>query len=320
MPELPEVETIRRGLQKQIILKKISKISIKKPNLVKHSSKFFRNVLEGNQFSKIERIGKLLIFKLKFSKPKYNQYLIIHLKMTGQLIYCDDKNFVAGGHANSKKEENLFFRGDRNVFCKEGKYTHIVFEFRDKSKLFFNDLRQFGYLKIVNGKELQKIKKGYGIEPGQKNFTFQNFQEKLQKRRMMIKAFLLNQTIISGLGNIYVDESLFSAKIHPQQLTNSLSAKEQKLLFNSIKKIIKLAIENKGTTFSDFVDNSGRRGNFKQKLKVYGRQGKKCLRKHFQKDGTRYYPKIKKIKVVGRGTHFCPVCQRIEDCKKKNIR
>jgi len=324
MPELPEVETIRRGLQKQIVGKTISKIIIKKPNLVKQSGQSFRKELIGKQFGKINRIGKLLIFELTNTEvqPRCSKYLLIHLKMTGQLVYCDDKNFVAGGHANSKKEEEQFMNGKSKTFCKPGRFTHIIFELKQKhrglaaisSKLFFNDLRQFGMLKVVNDKELKKIKSKYGIEPGQPNFTFSNFKKALKNKKTNIKATLLNQSIISGLGNIYVDESLFASKIHPQRPANSLTINEQKRLFNAINRIIKLAIKNNGTTFSDFIDSKGRKGNFKQKLKVYGRQNKPCLRCR-RNMGTKFpHSKqkvlIQKIKVAGRGTHFCEKCQK----------
>ena len=364
MPELPEVETIRRGLQKQIVGKIIEKIVIKKPNLIKQSQASFRRVLIGSEITKIERVGKLLIFtavrsqtdadltqvntdsiqnRIKNSKlnhSNFNQnskfklqnsqlYLLIHLKMTGQLVYCNKNSFVAGGHANSKKEEIQFLEGKKQEFCKPGRFTHIIFQLKDQhrglsakragkasvlSKLFFNDLRQFGALKVVNQEELKEIKNKYGIEPGRPNFTFANFKKALRNRKTTIKALLLNQSIISGLGNIYVDESLFASKIHPQRIANTLTANEQKRLFNAIKRIIKLAIENNGTTFSDFVDSKGKKGNFKQKLKVYGRHGKKCLRCQRQNNNTEALPRcceIKKIKVAGRGTHLCPRCQKI---------
>ncbi len=339
MPELPEVETIRRGLQKQIVGKTIEKIVIKKPNLVKQSQASFRRELAGATFSKVDRIGKLLIFTISQSAEKLSRtdadnmqtsadltqtnadskrYLLIHLKMTGQLVYCDEKNFVAGGHANSKKEEEEFLKGKKQEFCKSGKFTHIIFQLinkqsagkSEKSKLFFNDLRQFGSLKIVDREELKKVKNKYGIEPGRPNFTLVNFKKALQNRKTTIKALLLNQSIISGLGNIYVDESLFASKIHPQRKANTLTANEQKRLFNAIKKIIKSAIKNNGTTFSDFVNSKGERGNFKQKLKVYGRKGQPCLR-CCRKQKTNCPYLIQKIKVAGRGTYFCSRCQKI---------
>ena len=321
MPELPEVETIRRGLQTQIVGKTISKIIIKKPNLVKQSRQSFRKELINIKITKIDRIGKLLIFSLH----KTQSYLLIHLKMTGQLVYCDDKSFVAGGHANSKKEEEQFLSAQGGPasswkLCQPGKYTHIIFELKEGrgktstfSSLFFNDLRQFGMLKVVNGEELRDIKSKYGIEPGRPNFTLRNFRQVFKNRKTNIKALLLNQRVISGLGNIYVDEALFASKIHPQRPANSLITNEQKRLFNAIGRIIKLAIKNNGTTFSDFIDSKGRKGNFKQMLKVYGRQNKKCLRCQ-RKVEARPLPlgvvKIKKIKVAGRGTHFCPRCQK----------
>jgi formamidopyrimidine-DNA glycosylase len=367
MPELPEVETIRRGLQKQIVGKTISKIIIKKPNLVKQSGKSFRKELVGKQFGKIDRVGKLLIFTVIQSQNRVDdtqtdteitkRYLLIHLKMTGQLVYCDDKSFVAGGHANSKKEEEQFMKGKSKIFCKPGRFTHIIFDLKEQhrgktsmfSRLFFNDMRQFGTLKVVNEEELKEIKNKYGIEPGRPNFTFRNFQKALQVseasagrgptsrrrdkgatgevvprgarnnkkkilRKANIKAILLNQSIISGLGNIYVDESLFASKIHPQRPANSLIINEQKRLFNAIKRIIKLAIKNNGTTFSDFIDSKGQKGNFKQKLKVYGRQNQLCLRCQNNIEARPLCSKqkvfIQKIKVAGRGTHFCERCQK----------
>ena len=273
--------------------------------MVKHSAVFFRRHLVGNSFNEIDRIGKLLIFSLQdLPTKKQREFLLIHLKMTGQLVFCDEKNFVAGGHANSSKEEKMFLKGERKELCVPGKYTHIIFEFSDGSKLFFNDLRQFGYLKIVNEEKLKEIKSEFGIEPGRKNFTWENFQKVLAKRKQAnIKAFLLNQKNVSGLGNIYVDESLFDAGISPLRKVSSLDLKERKKLFYSIKKIIKSALKYKGTTFSDFIDSRGEKGNFKQKLKVYGRQGLKCKRRKCQ--GI-----VRKVKIGGRGTHFCPECQK----------
>lgn len=307
MPELPEVETIRQGLAREIVSKKINKIIIKKPNLVKHSELFFRTRLIKNCFTDVQRIGKLLIFSLKRKNSRNKkEFLLIHLKMTGQLVYCDEKKFTAGGHANSQAEEKIFSGKNelaRNFFCQEGKYTHIIFEFKDGAKLFFNDLRQFGYLRVVNQKELKKIKDSYGIEPGKADFTFLNFKKALQEKRGKIKAILLNQSIISGLGNIYVDESLFNARVHPEKIAKLLTEKEKKALFNSIKKIIKLALKYNGTTFSDFVNSKGEKGGFEKRLKVYGKEGKKCKRKDC-------LGIIQKIKVAGRGTHFCPICQK----------
>ncbi len=298
MPELPEVETIRLGLEYKILNKKIIKIEIKKNNLVKNSLIIFKKNLIDQKFTNLDRIGKLLIFTIANS----NKFLLIHLKMTGQLIYCDKKNFVAGGHANSQAERKNFELGKREEFCQPGKYTHLIFTFADNSYLFFNDLRQFGYLKIVSASELAEIKTNYGIEPGQKNFTWKNFQKIFIGRKSNIKTLLLNQKIIAGLGNIYVDEILFRSKILPTRSANTLTEIEKKDIFSFTKKIIKWAIRAGGTTFSDYRDSAGRRGNYWAEINVYNRAGKICP--SCQKN------KIKKIKLNGRGTHFCDFCQK----------
>jgi len=295
MPELPEVEIARRDLKKNILFKKIFKIVIKKPKLVRQPISFFQHILVKNHFVDIKRRGKLLIFKLE-----NDFYLIIHLKLTGQLVYCDKNKFIVGGHSNSKDEEKHFLKKDFGFFCKVRKYTHIIFEFEGGQELYFNDLRQFGYLKIVDEKELKEIENKYGIEPMQKNFTFKNFQQALKNKKSKIKALLLNQKIISGLGNIYVDESLFLAKIHPERISKNLSLPEQRKLFNSINKTVKNAITFNGTTFNN---KKNKKQNFRKKLKVYGRQGKPCVR-----IGCKGV--IQKIKVAGRGTHFCNICQK----------
>lgn len=286
MPELPEVETIRRDLSKKILNKKITNIKIKKNKIVKSNNQQFKKILNNNYFSNINRIGKLLIFKLK----NKNKYLLIHLKMTGQLIYKDKNQIIAGGHVNPADKL-------------PGKYTHVIFNFSDKSNLFFNDLRQFGYLKLVNEKELAEIKFKFGPEPLTKQFTLKKLAEIIKTKKTPIKAVLLNQNLIAGLGNIYVDESLFAAQINPTKKSNKLTDKQIKKLHSAINKIIKKAIKYRGTTFNNYVDAEGRQGNFIKLLKVYHRDGKMCTR---CKKNT-----IKKIKTAGRGTHFCPKCQKL---------
>lgn len=294
MPELPEVETIKNDLRKRILRKKIVGIEIRKRKIVKNKSTDFIKILKGNFFSNLDRIGKLLIFKLLDRK----NYLLIHLKMTGQLIYCNKGEIVAGGHEIGLKSSLIPGLGDNLP----NKYTHVIFEFNDGSKLFFNDLRQFGYLKIVNKEELERIVKDYGIEPLTKDFTIKKFREVLKNRKTSIKAVLLNQKLIAGIGNIYADESLFLAKIKPNRQAGSLLNKEIEELFKAISFIIKKAIKYRGTTFSNYVDTSGRKGNFTKLLKVYGREGEKCRRC--------LSDTIKKIKVAGRGTRYCQKCQK----------
>lgn len=311
MPELPEVETVRAGLAGRVVGKEIAQIVVNKPKLVKNSQRVFRDALVGSSFSCIDRIGKLLIFVIASkskSTPKSDcaKFLLIHLKMTGQLIYCDEETFVAGGHANSQKEKNDFAQNVQEEFCKPGKYTHVIFEFGDgdnlSGKLFFNDVRQFGYLKIVNEMELGKIKQNFGIEPGTPNFTWENFAQIFVGRKTNIKALLLNQKVISGLGNIYVDEILFCAKVLPTRKVTTLTIDEKEKIFRYTKSIIASAIKFGGTTFSDFRDVSGQKGNFAQQLKVYGHAGEFCAKCKTTK--------IQKIKLAGRGTHLCTNCQR----------
>lgn len=298
MPELPEVETIRNDLSEKIINKKIVKIDVRKVKLVKNTQKVFKDFLLGSKFSYIDRIGKLLIFVVR--KAKQEKYLLVHLKMTGQFIYVGKNEIVAGGHSNSREESKKYRLGGLEKDL-PNKFSHVIFHFGDGSTLYFNDMRQFGYLKIVEADELDFIKSKYGIEPLQKNFTWKNFQKVCEGKRTNVKAFLLNQGMISGLGNIYVDEILFASGINPTRNVSALSEEERRRIFDNSKKIIKNAIKKRGTTFSDYVDSKGERGGFADFLKVYGKEKTicpKCKR-----------TKIVKIKVAGRGTRFCPKCQ-----------
>jgi|GEM_PF-10480 len=308
------------------------------------SQRNFTKILKGSYFSGLDRIGKLLIFELADKK----NFLLIHLKMTGQLIYCGKGRIVAGGHSltpsNSPlvrgrinplllslvKGENLSSplqgevppprRGRRGevgggapvaagaegwvgggVDKLPGKHTRIIFSFKDKARLFFNDLRKFGYAKIVGKKELAKIKEKYGPEPLTKEFTLAAFRKALEGRNASVKAILLNQGLIAGIGNIYADEALFEARIRPSRQGRSLSGKEEEALFKAINNIIKKAIKYRGTTFSSYVDAAGRKGNFTRLLKVYHQEGQKCKR---------CGAVIKKARIAGRGTRYCDKCQK----------
>jgi formamidopyrimidine-DNA glycosylase len=287
LPELPEVETIRKDLSNVILNKKITNIIISKPKLIKNSSiLFFKQKLINQQINQVNRRGKLLYLELS------NQnYLLIHLKMTGQLIYQHQKRIIAGGHSEPKIESIL-----------PNKYSHVIFEFSDQSQLFFNDQRQFGYFKIVEQPELNNILQKFGIEPLRSEFTSQNFTNLFAKKTTTVKNLLLNQNAISGIGNIYADEICFHAGIKPTKKIPRLTATEVQKLFQSTKYIIKKAIKFRGTTFNNYRDSNGNIGNFKSQLKVYGRGNLLCL-----KCQTR---KIKKIKHAGRGTHYCPICQK----------
>ena len=286
MPELPEVETIRRDLEKKIIGKKIVAVLILQKKSVHHSADKFKKVLIGDRISTINRRGKLLY--LSFQKSLL--FLLIHLKMTGQLIYRQRDKIVAGGHSLGCIDSEL-----------PNKFTRMVVKFSDGSELFFNDLRRFGYLKLVTAEEKEDIlRQSFGIEPLTADFKYQSFVRLFLKRKTTIKALLMNQKLIAGIGNIYADEVCFCAAIRPNRRVDKISKSEKKKLIGCISKILLLSIQHRGTTFNSYVDCDGHTGNFVHLLKVYGRDGKMCKRC----GGI-----IKKIRVGGRGTHFCPKCQ-----------
>ncbi len=287
MPELPEVETIKRDLKNAVLNNKIIAVQINKKASIKETSrKKFISELTGSRFTKIERVGKLLIFFLH-----ENKYLLIHLKMTGQLIYVkkQDEQVVAGGHPEPESLKSL-----------KNKHTRVEFEFSDRSRLYFNDMRRFGYMQLASQKQLDKILSQYGLRPFSRQFTLENFIDALKTSRT-IKAALMNQKIIAGIGNIYADEACFEAGVRPDKKANELSESEFINLHRSIIKVLKKAIEKKGTSFSNYLNADGRPGYNADFLRVYGRAGKKCRCCGVE---------IKKKKVAGRGTHYCPDCQK----------
>lgn len=291
MPEMPEVETIRRDVIKKALRKTVDSLEINYAKIVKSPIQIFKKALIGNQFKSIDRIGKLLIVKI--DKSPY--YLLLHLKMTGQIIYRKQNRLLIGGHSNGIRDKDVEINSLPN------KHTHVIFNFSDGSKFFFNDMRKFGYLKIVNEDELKKIKEQYGIEPLTKKFTFENLKSVLKNRKTNIKAVLLNQKLVSGLGNIYVDEVLFKSKILPNRPAQYLKEQEIKAIIENANQIILKAIKYRGTTFSNYMDASGRKGNYSQFLRVFGHQGEKC--------SDCGQGLVTKIKIAGRGTHFCSKCQ-----------
>jgi formamidopyrimidine-DNA glycosylase len=287
MPELPEVETIKSDLGAMILNMKISRVKIFRDKTVKNSKEDFVRILKGNEITDIERRGKLLMMRLK----KYDSFLLVHLRMTGQLVFCDkDKLLAGGGHSDKDKVE-----------CLPGKHTRVHLEFANGKNLFFNDQRVFGYLKIVKKSELPEELKNFGPEPLSDAFNLDYLWEKTRKRKASIKAVLLDQKIIAGIGNIYADEVLFASGVLPWRPAFSLKNLEVEKIIKNTKTILKKAIKSRGTTFNNYVDGHGRKGNFVSKLKVYGRAGEKCL----ECGGT-----VKKTRVAQRGTHYCEKCQK----------
>lgn len=294
MPELPEIETIKRDLEKKIVGKTIARVEVREKKPVSPGPKKFAKILVGNRFKKIERRGKLLIFHL--NKPDF--FLLAHMKMTGQLVYHYGHKTIYGGHEVPK-----------TVAVLPNQFTRVIFSFKDKSILYFNDMRKFGYLKIVSAEEKEKIlATRFGPDAWSPKLSFKIFKEILHSRaKSRLKAALMDQQSIAGIGNIYADEICFMARLRPQRKINTLSAEEIKALFNSIGKVLRHAIKHRGTTFGtrpaqNYVDSDGRHGNYLDFLKVYQRDGEPCLRckkSVIQKDNT-----------AGRGTRFCLICQK----------
>ncbi len=293
MPELPEVETVRRDLNKVLTGLKIKDITIEAPKMVSPGAITFKKRLLGQEIVKLERRGKLIIVVL--GTP--DLFLLLHLKMTGQLIYVSSKKIVAGGH-----NEQPLSQVALAISSLPNKHTRVFFTFNDGSRLFFNDLRKFGYLKLASQKELdQVIAKNYGPEPLSKDFKQENFSQQLKKRQRNIKAVLLDQKIVAGLGNIYVDEALFRSGILPDRSASSLKPAEVKRLYEAIPPLLRQSLKYRGTTFRNYVDSRGQKGNFSAHLEVYGRGGEKCLKcGHI----------LIKDKVAARGTVYCPKCQK----------
>lgn len=279
VPELPEVETIKQELNDIIIGKKIKDVDIILARIINLAPSEFKEKSISAVVKNIERKAKNLIITLISSQNKKN-YLLIHLKMTGQLIYIPP---------GSKDTKN--------------KYTHVIFNFTDTSKLLFNDLRQFGYIKLLTEKELDEYfkKQNFGYEPLEKNFTLEKLKELLKDRKGKIKTILMDQTFIAGIGNLYAAEICFYAKVNPARQISTLTDNEIKNIYSGIKKILAEALKHKGSSVENYVDIYGKQGEFVPLLKVYGRKEKKCYRC----GGI-----IQTVKLGGRGTYFCPNCQK----------
>lgn len=279
MPELPEVETIRSQLQKLIVGKKIKEVKVSLPKLVKFTLTKFRETVIGAVVKKVGRRAKILIFELSDSHS-----LLIHLKLSGRLI---------------------FRQKDQPLLPQDTKWNHLIYYFTDGSRLFHNDLRQFGYVKLVKTAELADFfrKEKLGPEPLEKKFTLNGFLNILKKKpKARIKQFLMNQRNIAGIGNIYSDEILFFAKVNPLKRAQELKPREAKKIFEGIKKILVKAVRLKGSSLRDYIDALGKEGRYVPELKVYAREGKKCVRC----GGI-----IKRVKLGGRSAYFCLKCQKL---------
>jgi formamidopyrimidine-DNA glycosylase len=286
MPELPEVETVKRGLQALLIGRTVKKVEHDTPKSFPNATADVKEFLIASKVVEIRRRAKVLLIDLS---SKYT--LVIHLKMTGQLVFRGEAVFGAG-HPNDSLIGEL---PDRS--------TRVTIEFTDGSRLYFNDQRKFGWMKLMPTLEVPNIDfmKKVGPEPLEADFTASEFADRFKRRaKTSIKAALLDQTVVAGVGNIYADESLWGAKIHPKRLVGSITPNEFKKLYQELRSVMNLAIEKGGSTDKNYVNAEGKRGSYMDFARVFRREGKPC---------PRCGATIFKLKAAGRGTHICPVCQ-----------
>ncbi len=287
MPELPEVETVRIQLLRKVVGQTIDSVEVFHSKSAGDDSEI-EEKLSGQTISNIDRIGKLMIFCFT---PNEDLFLLAHLKMTGQFFYVgSDSDVIGGGHSMTAADMDL-----------PTKHTRIAFHFNDRGTLYFNDMRIFGYVKAVNKATMLEAKKRFGPEPIADDFDCEEFGRKLRLRRTPVKAALLDQKFVAGLGNIYVDEALWRAGVRPTRQAKRVTKSEAKALCGAASDVMKESIAVGGTTFQHFKDTGGENGNFTDYLKVFGQQGTAC---------SRCGETIKKIRCAGRGTHYCPGCQK----------
>ncbi len=281
MPELPEVETIKLGLQQYLVGHKIEKVEIRLPKQFVGDPK----QIMGAKIISVRRFGKGLIIDLS-----NNFSLAIHIKLTGQLIYENEST-----HAK---------RHPVKVGTLPGSFTHVIFHFDKNARLFYNDIRQFGWIKVLPTNEVLSMPyfKSLGPEP-LRDLTLKIFSEILSKRKIPIKLLLMDQKVIAGVGNIYANDALWLSKINPARPSNSLTDEERKRLFDSLETVLKKGLKAGGASEWQYVNALGEAGEYQNFFEVYGKTGKPCKR-----CGT----KIERTKQAGRGTFFCPACQRNE--------
>jgi formamidopyrimidine-DNA glycosylase len=287
MPELPEVETIKRGLERLLPGKKVLNVEcIDSPKSFPNPPSEVEHFLYGATITSVRRRAKVLLIELSSDYT-----LVIHLKMTGQLVYVGAERFGAG-HPN---DSLLGVLPDRS--------TRVVLTFSDGSHLYFNDQRKFGWIRLMPTIAVPEIDfmKRVGPEPLEESFTAAEFLPRIRRRNnTTVKAAILDQTVLAGVGNIYADESLWAAKIHPATRVRDVADKKLAQLLTEIKKVMTLSIDKGGSTDKNYVDAEGKRGSYLSFANVFRREGQPCPR-----CGT----SIEKLRVAGRGTHVCPSCQ-----------
>jgi formamidopyrimidine-DNA glycosylase len=282
MPELPEVETVKRGLMGLVVGKTIVGVEVlNKKSLIGDST----NVV-GRRIVKLRRRGKALIMELDGG---WN--LMVHLRMTGQLVYVGSERFAAG-HPT-----------DDFILELPSKHTRVFFELDDGARLYFNDQRKFGFVKVLNDAELSEDAFLMKLGPEPWDMKSEEFFERLQRRKnTSIKAAILDQSVLAGVGNIYADEGLWRAEICPKRLVRDVTEQEVAKLLAGICEVMEESIASGGSTMQTYVRADGTKGYYLEKFaKVFEKTGEKC---------ERCGDVIKKIKVAGRGTHYCARCQK----------
>lgn len=308
MPELPEVETVRRGLAGLLPGRRIAEISFDWPKGFPNAEADVAQFLVNATVVDVKRRAKVLLIELS---TKYS--LVIHLKMTGQLVFVGQKPEggrwkVEGGKGTSATDSEVRFgAGHPNeslVGTLPDKSTRVTFTFEDDSKLYFNDQRKFGWIRLIPTAEVPNIDffKKVGPEPLSADFKSNDFIGRLERRKNTnIKAAILDQTVIAGVGNIYADEGLWFAKIHPATAVKDVPATKLVQLYTGLRDVMNLSIEKGGSSDKNYVNAEGKRGSYLTFASVFRREGKPCPRCHTI---------IIKTRVAGRGTHTCPKCQK----------
>jgi formamidopyrimidine-DNA glycosylase len=289
MPELPEVETVKIGLKRLILGKVVEDVVFDWPKSFPNSSQDVKKFLFAAKVIAVRRRAKVLMIDLSSAYS-----LVCHLKMTGQLVFVGAKRFGAG-HPSQSLVGGL-----------PDKSTRVTITFSDQTKLFFNDQRKFGWMRLLPTAQITELDffKKVGPEPLDSSFTPLVFTAQLNKRKnRTIKAALLDQTVIAGVGNIYADESLWGAKIHPATLVRELSATSRSVLFEELLFVLRLAIKKGGSTDRNYRNAEGKKGSYMSFARVFRREGQGC---------PRCSSEIQKTRVASRGTHFCPKCQKVK--------
>lgn len=275
MPELPEVETIVRDLNRLVRGAAIAEVQVVRPDLVTGDPAHFSEVLRGARIERIDRRAKNILLHLSGTDPEI-EWLKVNLGMTGRLLVQQED-------------------------APEPKHLGVRFVLGDRRRLLYEDVRRFGELSLLSADAWREQEAQLGLEPLSDEFTVEALLELLRRSRSPIKVWLMDQKRVVGIGNIYASEALFHARIRPTKPAHDLSAPAAKRLHDGIQKVLNQAIEFRGTTLVDYRDAAGERGSFAARLCVYGREGQPCVR-----DGT----PIRKIVQAGRSTFFCPHCQR----------